>query len=156
MRPAGSPGNPTEPLIKRQVNPLKCWVNFSNQARFAALEIKGLHAKFKLRELRCRSLAGAPSRIIAAKAPSVCASVTPTSHGCTLGSSEQSAGRPFARGYGHGKAKAPRNCLTRCPSPQTTDVDVLPSDTSWISETTTGVHKFGEGSGSGPSEEIHR
>src|SRR5258705_890253 len=28
-----------------------------------------------------------------------------------------------------------------------TDVDVLPSDTSWLSEPTTGVHQFGGGSG---------
>jgi hypothetical protein len=27
-----------------------------------------------------------------------------------------------------------------------TDVDVLPSDTSWLSEPTTGVHQFGGGS----------
>jgi hypothetical protein len=30
-----------------------------------------------------------------------------------------------------------------------TDVDVLPSDTSWLFEPTTGVHQFGEGSSTG-------
>jgi hypothetical protein len=38
-----------DPLIKRQVDPLKYIGNFSNQAGLAALEIKRLQSKFKLR-----------------------------------------------------------------------------------------------------------
>jgi hypothetical protein len=36
-----------DPLIKRQMNPLKTNANFPNQAKAAALGFKGLHAKFK-------------------------------------------------------------------------------------------------------------
>jgi hypothetical protein len=47
----GAPGLETwDPLIKRQLDPLKNKTNFSNHAKFAALGIKTLHPKFKLRE----------------------------------------------------------------------------------------------------------
>ena len=45
-----------------------------------------------------------------------------------------------------GRSKLPDRPLAACSRPQTTDVDVLPSDTSWLFEPTTGVHQFGGGS----------
>ena len=48
---------PTERLIKRQLISLKGKGNFSNYARFGALGIKGLHAKFKPRESSKTALA---------------------------------------------------------------------------------------------------
>jgi hypothetical protein len=43
----------------------------------------------------------------------------------------------------------PDQPLAACSRPQMTDVDVLPSDTSWLFEPTTGVHQFGGGSRAG-------
>jgi hypothetical protein len=38
----------------------------------------------------------------------------------------------------------PDQPLAACSRPEATDVDVLPSDTSWLFEPTTGVHQLGE------------
>src|SRR5579863_8808310 len=46
----------------------------------------------------------------------------------------------------NGHSMRPDQRLAACSRPQTTDVDVLPSDTSWLFEPTTGVHQFGGGS----------
>src|SRR6266436_1463885 len=51
---------------------------------------------------------------------------------------------PPIRSSGH--STRPDQLLAACSRPQTTDVDVLPSDTSWLFEPTTGVHQFGGGS----------
>src|SRR6201997_549728 len=52
---------------------------------------------------------------------------------------------PPIRSSGH--SMRPDQPLAACSRPQMTDVDVLPSDTSWLFEPTTGVHQFGGGSG---------
>src|ERR1700747_1920138 len=51
---------------------------------------------------------------------------------------------PPIRSSGH--SMRPDQPLAACSRPQMTDVDVLPSDTSWLFEPTTGVHQFGGGS----------
>src|ERR1700739_1956103 len=56
---------------------------------------------------------------------------------------------PPIRSSGH--SMRPDQPLAACSRPQMTDVDVLPSDTSWLFEPTTGVHQFGGG-----SENSHR
>src|ERR1700745_2736784 len=51
---------------------------------------------------------------------------------------------PPIRSSGH--SMRPDQPLAACSRPQMPDVDVLPSDTSWLFEPTTGVHQFGGGS----------
>jgi hypothetical protein len=46
----------------------------------------------------------------------------------------------------NGRSKPPDRLLAVYNRPQMIDVDVFPSDTSWLSEPTTGVHQFGGGS----------
>src|SRR5882757_3732446 len=56
---------------------------------------------------------------------------------------------PWPPSRSSGRSKPPDRPLAVCSRPQKTDVDVLPFDTSWLIEPTTGVHQFGGGSPSG-------
>src|SRR3954454_24126310 len=51
---------------------------------------------------------------------------------------------PPIRPRGH--SMRPDQLLASCSRPSASDVDVLPSDPSWLIEPTTGVHQFGGGS----------
>src|SRR5450631_4367298 len=53
---------------------------------------------------------------------------------------------PWPLTRSNGRSKPADRLLAACSRPCTTDVDVFPSDTSWLSEPTTGVHQFGGGS----------
>src|SRR6187401_1350395 len=63
------------------------------------------------------------------------------------GATRNRAGQaPWPRSRSTGRSKPPDRLPAAYSRPQMIDVDVFPSDTSWLSEPTTGVHQFGGGS----------